>query len=329
MDEIGRRDLNIIETEKKTYNLENTEEAIDFLIFALNGKRNYCFIEEYVFGHLGIAFYDYIDSLEETDKNFFVILDDIKPFFNIFIQDWEADNVFYKYIYSSQISDLVKKQKINKIIDGLKKTLDSYFNFDDLSRFRKMFYSEEPMGNFKKFAHQKELSDAYLYFCATYRMIHIYNYLYSDFYSFIDERNKIDPSYANEDKIQFLEKRLEAYYQNFPEEAKILPTMEAKINSTDYFPDIFKSIEVYNSFQDYTNKFIIDPYNDYSYLFQRMLHENLIHKKTHFEYFDWLKDNKFINNKDYDKFYVKSNFVSINKSTSANRENNFNIIFKL
>jgi hypothetical protein len=328
MGEMENNDVKIIKTDGKTYNLENTEEAIDFLIFALNGKRNYCFIEEYVFGHLGIAFYDYIDSLEETDKNFFVILDDIKPFFNIFIQDWEADNVFYKYIYSSQISDLVKKQKINKIIDGLKKTLDSYFNFDDLSRFRNMFYSEEPMDNFKKFAHQKELSDAYLYFCATFRMIDIYNYLYSDFYSFIDEKNKIDPSYSNEDKKVSLEE-LEHYYQKSPEGARRYRTMEAKINPTDCFPDIFKSIEVYNSFKDYTSKFIIDPYNDLSYLFQRMLHEKLIHKKTHFEYFDWLKNNKFINDKDYDKFYVKSCFVSFNKSTSANRENNFNVIFSL
>lgn len=328
MGDTKKNNLSIITTDDKTYNLENTEEAIDFLIYALNGKRNYCFIEEFVFGHLGIDFYEYLDSLEETDKNFFVVLDEITPFFDIFIQDWETDNVFYKYIYSSQISDLVKKQKINKIIDGLKKTLDSYFNFNDLSRFRKMFYSEEPMDNFKKLANQKELSDAYLYFCVTFRMIYIYNYLYSDFYLFIHEENKIDPSYSNENKKVSLEE-LEVYYQKFPEKAIINHTMEAKINPTDYFPDTFKSIEVYNSFIEYKNKHIIDPYKDFSYLFQRMLHEKLIHKKTHFEYFDWLKNNKFINDKDYDKFYVKSCFVSFNKSTSANRENNFNVIFSL
>lgn len=105
-------------------------------------------------------------------------------------------------------------------------------------------------------------------------------------------------------------------------------TQEIEKSEPEFDSDVFKSIDTYKSFIEYC-KHIIDPYKDFSYLFQRMLHEKLIHKKTHFEYFDWLKNNKFINDKDYDKFYVKSCFVSFNKSTSANRENNFNVIFSL
>ncbi|MEN9908608.1 MAG: hypothetical protein RLZZ540_1757 [Bacteroidota bacterium] len=93
--------------------------------------------------------------------------------------------------------------------------------------------------------------------------------------------------------------------------------------------DIFKSGKVYNYFIEYIEKHIIDVHIDYSYLFQRMLAEGLIHRLKHLEYAKWMKDCKWIKDKDYDVIFEKGGFRTLNKSTSANRENNFNSIFKI
>lgn len=94
-------------------------------------------------------------------------------------------------------------------------------------------------------------------------------------------------------------------------------------------PEIFKSGETFDYFIEYNNKHIVDGLTDYSYLFQRMLIENLIHRMKHFEFIDWMKNNNLIKLKDYNLIFEKGGFKSLNKSTSANRENNFNIIFKM
>lgn len=318
MGELERNDLKIIKSDDKTYNLENTEEAIDFLIYALNGKYYTLFID-FVFGHLGINFYDYLNSLEDKGKNIFVVLNDVSPFFDLIVEDFESNNVFYTYIYSYQSSDLIKKQKINKIIDGLKKTIDFNFDFHNASIFRNMYIEMDK--DFYKLAYKREFSSAYIYFCVTDKLMSIYDYLQDEFYSFIEERNKFDYFYSNKYK-DFIKAKKE-------EKAIKMNHKETKIDSVNPFPDIFKSIDIYNSFKEYSNKYIIDPYKDYSYLFQRMLYEKLIHKKKLLEYINWLKEVEIISPATHQKFFEKGGLDSLKKSTSANRENNFNIIFKL
>ncbi len=94
------------------------------------------------------------------------------------------------------------------------------------------------------------------------------------------------------------------------------------------FPEIFKD-DTYFKFKEYTDKHIVEPYVDFSYLFQRMLDEKLIHRKKHKEYIEWLFENEFISEKKRDKFLDLRGFRSLNKSREDNRVNNFNNIFKI
>tara|TARA_R110000751_G_scaffold100068_2_gene193765 strand:- start:63048 stop:63965 length:918 start_codon:yes stop_codon:yes gene_type:complete len=81
-------------------------------------------------------------------------------------------------------------------------------------------------------------------------------------------------------------------------------------------------------FLDYISKHIIEPYIDYSYLFQRLLDEKFIVTLTHIKFMDWLEENNHITENTKDKFLKQRAFRSLNKSTSVSRENNFNIVFK-
>jgi len=81
-------------------------------------------------------------------------------------------------------------------------------------------------------------------------------------------------------------------------------------------------------FIEYASNNIIDYYLDYSYLKKRLEHEEIIHS---------IKDNEFmrilyeemglISKKDYEEYSIKNKLSSLNKSSSTNRENNFNNIF--
>ena len=81
-------------------------------------------------------------------------------------------------------------------------------------------------------------------------------------------------------------------------------------------------------FLEYISKYIVEPYVDYSYLFQRLLCEKFITRLTHIQFMDWLAENNYISKKIQDNFIEKRAFRSLDKSTSSNRENNFNIVFK-
>ncbi len=93
------------------------------------------------------------------------------------------------------------------------------------------------------------------------------------------------------------------------------------------FPDIFKSGTTYNQFISYTEKHIIDPYTDYSYLFQNLLNKELIHKTAHKDFFLWLWNNDFLSEKRYEEFFETGFFKSLTKSYSVQRNNNFNNLF--
>jgi len=100
------------------------------------------------------------------------------------------------------------------------------------------------------------------------------------------------------------------------------------VNEVNPYPLIFTSADIYLKFIEYASNNIIDYYLDYSYLKKRLEHENLIHS---------IKDNEFmrilyeemglISKKDYEEYSLKNKLSSLNKSSSTNRENNFNNIF--
>ena len=84
----------------------------------------------------------------------------------------------------------------------------------------------------------------------------------------------------------------------------------------------------YNEFLEY-KKHIIEPYVDYSYLFQRMLKEKFIYKIEHLKFAEWLFAKEHINLNILDIIIKNSGFRSLNKSFSDQRCNNFNLIFGL
>ena len=122
---------------------------------------------------------------------------------------------------------------------------------------------------------------------------------------------------SSKKKIEFLENRL-----------YVLNTSISEVNEVNPYPLIFISADIYLKFIEYASNNIIDYYLDYSYLKKRLEHEKIIHS---------IKDNEFmrilyeemglISKKDYEEYSIKNKLSSLNKSSSTNRENNFNNIF--
>ena len=105
---------------------------------------------------------------------------------------------------------------------------------------------------------------------------------------------------------------------------KDLPSNE----DTNPYPLLFISLGIYLKFIEYTSKHIIDVYLDYSYLKKRLEHDHLIHRVKDNEFMRILFDNmKLIKSQDYKKYCIKNKLSSLDKSSSSNRENNFNNIF--
>lgn len=91
----------------------------------------------------------------------------------------------------------------------------------------------------------------------------------------------------------------------------------------------FSNKTSYNNFIKYTELHIIEPYVDFSYLFQRMKSEQMILKTKQLDFINWLFENEYIKEKTKDLCLQNRGFRSLNKSSSINRENNFNNVFNL
>ena len=101
-----------------------------------------------------------------------------------------------------------------------------------------------------------------------------------------------------------------------------------ELNDQNLYPHVFISPNTYSKFIEYTSKHIIDYYLDYSYLKKRLEHDKLIHYIKDNEFMRILyEEMKLISQKNYEDYFVKNKLSSLNKSSSTNRENNFNNIF--
>ena len=101
-----------------------------------------------------------------------------------------------------------------------------------------------------------------------------------------------------------------------------------ELNDQNLYPHVFISPNTYSKFIEYTSKHIIDYYLDYSYLKKRLEHDKLIHYIKDNEFMRILyEEMKLISQKNYEDYFVKNKLSSLNKSSSINRENNFNNIF--
>jgi hypothetical protein len=239
--------INLVITDTKTYNLECTDEAINFLVFMLNGKYFHMFID-FSLTHIGLNINKYRRQIIDNEsKSLFEIQNDVNPFFDFFWIDFYEDNVFYKYIYTSNDSDFIKKQKINTIIDGLRKTLDYYFDFHCVDIFHNA--QEEKDYNFiDKIRRTEEFCGAYIYFAICQKLISFYDYLYDEFYTFIDTKNTFDYKYSH---------RIKEVLKNNPE----TNTTSKILNRNEILEILFKKdIVSQEKFIKYEDKLIIHQF---------------------------------------------------------------------
>ena len=94
-----------------------------------------------------------------------------------------------------------------------------------------------------------------------------------------------------------------------------------------YYP--FREQKYFEMFKKYTEQHIIDPFPDYSYLFQRMKKENFIEPIKHKDFMVWLNDGGFISDKWLQNFKDKDTFTALSPKPRPERVNNFDRIFEL
>ncbi len=125
------------------------------------------------------------------------------------------------------------------------------------------------------------------------------------------------------------------FYKAYKEENKFILKKEKKKKKNNkhenniVWKDIFKEKSTYKQFLKYAKSHIVNGFVDYSYLFQKMKQLELVFNHKHFKYIDWLNENNFITEKDYEEFVKNAGFRSLSKSYSEQRENNFSNIFNL
>ena len=96
------------------------------------------------------------------------------------------------------------------------------------------------------------------------------------------------------------------------------------------YPLLFVSPKIYKRFLEYTSKYILDVYLDYSYLKKRMEYEKLIHRTKDNEFMRIAyEDMGLIAEAIYQDYLIKNKLSSLDKSSTAARENNFNNLFNI
>lgn len=310
--------LNIIISHDKSYNLDNTDEAINFLIYALNGNYSSFFID-FVFSHIGLDVFKYSKSFvdEQKNKSIFEIHNDVKPFFDFFFENYYEDNVFYKYIYESKESDFIKKQKINKIIEGLKKTLNFYFDFHSVIIFRNCEIDKD-YDFIRKCSITLELCVNYTYYSICKILINFYDYIYDEFYAFIESKNEFNYNYSN---------KIKEYLKNKSKEEIKRDAGSNQIENNIWI-NVFKCENDFENFKFFLENKIIDDYADLSYLFQKLLKEKKIHTMKHLDFAKWIFEKKLIKEKAFNEIESQNGFRSLTKSFSKHRESNYFEIFK-
>ncbi|SDF23553.1 hypothetical protein SAMN05421636_1254 [Pricia antarctica] len=121
---------------------------------------------------------------------------------------------------------------------------------------------------------------------------------------------------ATDDKIA---SRTRRYFHNLKQ------TFSQNSSSKTHYPLINK--KTLKIFKKYLKRHIIEDYVDHSYLFQRLLHEKLLVPTKQQMYMKWLLEYGHIKQPQYDLLIEKGFFRSLAKSTSHQRENNFNLLF--
>lgn len=123
----------------------------------------------------------------------------------------------------------------------------------------------------------------------------------------------------------FIEKLIKEEENRLVVESNVNSEVNQKENplNNDSEIEIFKCIEAEKLFFEYADKYILDSYTDFSFIYQQMKSSKLIERLTHFEFADWLLLREIITEKDYSKIVDNRGFKSLDKSTSAKRLNDY------
>ena len=143
---------------------------------------------------------------------------------------------------------------------------------------------------------------------------------------------KFKVDFNRNESIEVMQFVSDEFYSEFDYSARAkIKFLEGKLNNEhNPLPLLFTSGKVYNEFISYTypGKYILDYYLDFSYLKKRLEAERLIYKTKDNDFMEIIHDDmELISDRDYQKYKIKNKLSSLNKSTSANRENNFNNTF--
>lgn len=97
---------------------------------------------------------------------------------------------------------------------------------------------------------------------------------------------------------------------------------------TNPFPSIFKGFDngAYNIFKSYVEDYIVEPYIDFSFIFQQLKSDNLLHSSKHKSFMEWLYSNQYVSEKVYSELMEHGHFRSLSKCYSLQRFNNYRLI---
>jgi hypothetical protein len=141
---------------------------------------------------------------------------------------------------------------------------------------------------------------------------------------------KFKVDFNRNESIEVMQFVSDEFYREFDYSARAkIKFLEGKLNNEhNPLPLLFTSGKVYNDFVFYTSNYIIDYYLDFSYLKKRLEAEGLIHRTKDNDFMEIIHDDmELISDRDYVDYITKNKLSSLNKSTSASRENNFNNTF--
>ena len=294
----------------KDVNLSDPKEAIDYFIYLTEDSLRLIKLSLY-FSPDKYTLEDFYNNFYQSDHKVGYLLHFASQTTTTFIDNSDSfifDNYFFNNIAST---DIEKTAKINRLIKNIVTLIGEIQEVTDKKDFRKpgIKQSTDFVKSFETNFPSYIVINGFKAKQYPYKLL-----LYFFGLELTGILEKITTNYIGFIKESSLEKILSSTKSN-------------KSVSQNPFPDIFKSHEVYKNFINYTSKHIIEPYRDYSYLFQRLKKDELIHDMKHKKFIDWLYSESLIKEKDYNIFIDNAGFRSYSKSYSEERVNNFNNIF--
>lgn len=95
----------------------------------------------------------------------------------------------------------------------------------------------------------------------------------------------------------------------------------------EVFPSkYFTKAEYYHKFKKYQTKYIENPYNDYSFLFKKMMEMDMMHRVKFIDVIDWLVEEGYIDKETWEQLDEKGSFNT--KANSKERLRNFKLVFE-